>query len=381
MSSPSSSNLQTGWAFRVATVAGIPIRIHFTFVLILVWVGFRSEPAGGSLVLQFLFLFLLFTCVVLHELGHALMAKRFGVETLEIVLYPIGGIARLKSMPSGLAELLIAIAGPAVNLAIVAVLFPAVVLWSPELVQNAELTGLPQLAVYVFLANIMLFLFNLIPAFPMDGGRILRSGLTVLGMPEDRATNIAAGIGQSIAVVFALVALFTNPILLLIAMFVFLGAGQEAAFVRRRFMVRGRTAREAMITRFETLAPQDTLRSAAELLLDSHQQDFPVIDAWKRVVGLLSRSAILEGLAQNDPSSAVLTVMDRAVHSVAPESSMNDVLRMFQESGGKPVLVMKDGDLVGMVTLDNLAEFIELARRASAAASRERRIRTRIQIE
>ena len=370
MSSPSSSNLQTGWAFRVATVAGIPIRIHFTFVLILVWVGFRNEPAGGSLVLQFLFLFLLFTCVVLHELGHALMAKRFGVETLEIVLYPIGGIARLKSMPSGLAELLIAIAGPAVNLVIVALLFPAVVLWSPELVQNAELTGLPQLAVYVFLANMMLFLFNLIPAFPMDGGRILRSGLTLLGMPEDRATNIAAGIGQSIAVVFALVALFTNPILLLIALFVFLGAGQEAAFVRRRFMVRGRTAREAMITRFETLAPQDTLRRAAELLLDSHQQDFPVIDAWKRVVGPLSRSVILEGLAQNDPSSAVLTVMDRDVHSVAPESSMNDVLRMFQDSGGKPVLVMKDGDLVGMVTLDNLAEFIELARRAATAASR-----------
>jgi Zn-dependent protease len=361
----SSSNLQTGWAFRVATVAGIPIRIHFTFVLILVWVAVSDEQAGANMVLRFLFLFLLFTCVVLHELGHALMARRFGVETLEIVLYPIGGIARLKSMPSGKAELLIAIAGPAVNVAIVAMLFPAVVLWLPEIIRSAEITGIPQLVVLVFFANIMLFLFNLIPAFPMDGGRILRSGLTVLGMPEDRATNIAAGIGQAIAVVFALLGLFTRASwgLLLIALFVFLGASQEAAFVRRRFMVRGRSAREAMITRFDTMAPQDTLRQAAELLLDSHQQDFPVIDAWKRVVGLLSRSAILEGLAHHDPGSAVLNIMDRDIHAVAPESSMDDVLRMFQESDGKPLLVMSDGDLVGMVTLDNLAEFIELARR------------------
>jgi len=365
----SSPNAQTGWSFRIATVAGIPIRIHITFLLILLWVGYSATRQGQDVFLSLLVLFLLFTCVVLHELGHALTAKRFGVETLEIVLYPIGGVARLKSMPSGKAELLIAIAGPAVNLLIIVLLLPAAVFFVGLALFQGEffrLSGLAGIVGFLIKINGILLAFNLIPAFPMDGGRILRSALTLL-MPENRATNIAAGIGQAIAVVFAVVGLFWNPILLLIAMFVFLGAGQEAAFVQRRFMVRGRTAREAMATRFVTLAPNDSLRRAAELLLDSHQQDFPVIDAWGRVVGLLSRAGILQGLAQHDAGESVLTVMDRDVTSVHPDSTMDDVLRRFQETGGKPVLVMDDNGLVGMVTLENLTRFLEVARRATSA--------------
>jgi len=373
MSPSSSSEPQTGWAFRVATVAGIPIRIHFTFVLILVYVGFLSSGQGHAVLPAFLGLFVVFVCVILHELGHALVARRFGVETLEIVLYPIGGVARLKSLPSGKAELLIAIAGPAVNLAILMLLFPVAVfmlglaLFQGEMFDLEGSAGLLGLLIWV---NGMLLLFNLIPAFPMDGGRILRSTLTLLGMPEDRATNIAAGIGQAIAVLFAIIGLLSRePFLVLIALVVFLGAGQEAAFVQRRFLVRGRTAREAMITRFDTMAPQDSLRRAAELLLDSHQQDFPVVDAWGRVAGLLSRSAILEGLAKPEPGGAVLEIMDRRIHTVAPESSMEEVLRRFQESGGRPVLVMDRDKLVGMLTLDKLAEFIEVARRRPATAA------------
>jgi len=365
----SSPNAQTGWSFRIATVAGIPIRIHITFLLILLWVGYSATRQGQDVFLSLLVLFLLFTCVVLHELGHALAAKRFGVETLEIVLYPIGGVARLKSMPSGKAELLIAIAGPAVNLLIIVLLLPAAVFFVGLALFQGDLfrmSGLAGIVVFLIKINGILLAFNLIPAFPMDGGRILRSALTLL-MPEDRATNIAAGIGQAIAVLFAVVGLFWNPILLLIAMFVFLGAGQEAAFVQRRFMVRGRTAREAMVTRFVTLAPNDSLRRAAELLLDSHQQDFPVIDAWGRVVGLLSRAGILQGLAQYEAGESVLTAMDRDVTTVRPDSTMDDVLRRFQETGGKPVLVMDDNGLVGMVTLENLTRFLEVARRATSA--------------
>ena len=365
----SSPNAQTGWSFRIATVAGIPIRIHITFLLILLWVGYSATRQGQDVFLSLLVLFLLFTCVVLHELGHALTAKRFGVETLEIVLYPIGGVARLKSMPSGTAELLIAIAGPAVNLLIIVLLLPAAVFFVGLALFQGDLfrlSGLAGIVVFLIKINGILLAFNLIPAFPMDGGRILRSALTLL-MPEDRATNIAAGIGQAIAVLFAVVGLFWNPILLLIAMFVFLGAGQEAAFVQRRFMVRGRTAREAMATRFVTLAPNDSLRRAAELLLDSHQQDFPVIDAWGRVVGLLSRAGILQGLTQHDAGEPVLTVMDRDITTVDPDSTMDVVLRRFQETGGKPVLVMDDDNLVGMVTLENLTRFLEVARRATSA--------------
>jgi Zn-dependent protease/CBS domain-containing protein len=376
MASSSSSHLQTGWAFRIATVAGIPIRIHFTFVLILLYVGFLSSNQGHAVVAALAGLLMVFVCVVLHELGHALVARRFGVETLEIVLYPIGGVARLKSLPSGKAELLIAIAGPAVNLLIVVlVLSVAVFLLGLAWLQGEMfLLQVPKDSlVFLLQVNVMLLLFNLIPAFPMDGGRILRSTLTLLGMPEDRATGIAAGIGQAIAVVFAIVGLVsTQPFLVLIALFVFLGAGQEAAFVQRRLLVRGRTAREAMITRLDTLAPQDSLRRAAEMLLDSHQHDFPVVDAWGRVVGLLSRSAILEGLAKPEPGGAVLEIMDRNLCSVAPESPMEEVLRRFQESGGKPLLVMEGDGLVGMLTLDKLAEFIEIARRSPTPAVEER---------
>jgi stage IV sporulation protein FB len=225
--------------------------------------------------------------------------------------------------------------------------------------------GLPGLALYLVKMNAILFLFNLVPAFPMDGGRILRATLS-LRLPEDRATNIAAGIGQAIAVVFAVVGLFKDPVLLLIALFVFLGAGHEAAFVQRRFMVRGRFAREAMITRFETLAPQDSLRRTAQLLLDSHQQDFPVIDAWGRIAGILSRSAALQGLARSGPGAAVLEVMDREVPVVAPGAPMDEVLRLFQTDAGKPVLVVDGDALVGMITLENLAEFIEIARSTAA---------------
>jgi Zn-dependent protease/CBS domain-containing protein len=360
--------VHTGWSFQLATVAGIPIRIHFTFVLILVWFGWISTQQGGDLFLSLVALLLLFACVVLHELGHALTAQRFGVQTQEIVLYPIGGIARLKSMPSGKAELVIAIAGPLVNVVIVALLLPLVAWIGPATVNRLPLiVNPPQIVGFLILSNGALFLFNLIPAFPMDGGRVLRAALT-LQMPEDRATNIAAGIGQAIAVLFAVVGLFWNPFLLLIALFVFMGAGQEAAFVQRRFMVRGRFAREAMITRFETLAPQDDLRHATQLLLDSHQHDFPVVDAWGRIAGVLSRSAMLASLAERGPAAAVLEIMDREVSTVEQGAAMDEVLRRLQTDPGKPVLVVQDGRLVGMITLENLAEFIEIARRSEAAA-------------
>jgi Zn-dependent protease/predicted transcriptional regulator len=349
-------------------VLGIPIRIHLTFFLILLWFGGDAAGRGESAFLAIVFALLLFACVVLHELGHAAMARRFGVKTTEIVLYPIGGVARLENMPSGLAELLIALAGPAVNavLSIGLVVF----LWaSGDLFPDGlgQLQTAADLVPGLLLANLSLLFFNLIPAFPMDGGRVLRATLTFV-TSEDRATSIAAAVGQGIAVLFGAAGLFTrNYVLLFIALFVFLGAGQEAAFRRQRAVVLGRRAREAMVTRFETLAPQDSLGRAAELLLATHQQDFPVVSAWSRVVGVLSRSALLRGLAERGTDAAVLDVMHRDPVPVSPDADLEQVLRHLQANPGVPVLVVEGEELRGMITLENLTEFIEVTRRFGTA--------------
>lgn len=352
------------WSMRVGSLLGIPIRIHFTFVLLLLWFGTVSAGQGEGFLGGVVFMLLLFGCVVLHELGHAVMAKRFGVETREIVLYPIGGVARLERIPSGKAELLIALAGPAVN----AVLAGLLMGWL--LVRQVRAPGSPMelltdapVVWQLLTANLTLFFFNLIPAFPMDGGRVLRATLSLF-LGEDRATSIAATVGQGMAILFAVLALFpppVKPVLLLIAIFVFLGAAQEAAFQRNRTAVRGLTARAAMVTRFETLAPNDSLARAAELLLATHQHDFPVIDAWGRVAGVLQRSALLAGLAGEGRESAVLEYMDREPIAVPPTAPLEEVLRLLQSRPMGPVLVVGEGGLEGMITLENFGELIEIS--------------------
>jgi CBS domain-containing protein len=214
------------------------------------------------------------------------------------------------------------------------------------------------------MANLILAFFNLIPAFPMDGGRVLRATLSLF-LGQDRATNIAATVGQGMAILFAVLALFpppVKPVLLLIAIFVFLGAGQEAAFQRGRSAVRGLTAQAAMVTRFETLRPDESLGRAAELLLATHQHDFPVIDAWGRVAGVLHRSALLAGLAGEGRDHPVLELMDREPLAVAPETPLEEVLRLLQSRPLGPILVIGEQGLAGMITFENFGELIEVSR-------------------
>lgn len=362
---PREDEAPTPWSIRVGRYFGIPVRIHFTFLLLLVWVGLQARSAGREAIPQIILILLLFACVVLHEFGHAGVARLFGVKTKDIVLYPIGGVARLENMPSGRAELLIALAGPAVNLFIVVVLLGVMLAVGAKIPITPEgfarRAGIVQ---YLVVANLSLFLFNLLPAFPMDGGRVLRAALTFF-TSEERATRIAAAIGQTFAVGFFVLWLFQPAAwwLALIGLFVFLGAGQEAAYQTRRAMVRGRSAREAMLTRFDVLAPQDTLGRAAELLLATSQQDFPVVDAWNRVVGILPRSLLLQGLAQAGREAAVLDVMRREPKIVASTAPLDEVLRALQADPGVPVVVSDGEGIAGMITLENLAEFIEIARR------------------
>ena len=367
-------------AFRIGTVLGIPIRIHFTFLLLLIWWGAGSAQAGRGFLDGVVFILLVFACVVLHELGHAAVGHKFGVQTREIVLYPIGGVARLDRIPAGMAEFWIALAGPAVNFVLgsALLLFLMVKGEAPTFDgQGMVFTGAPLVGRFV-LINFTLFAFNLfIPAFPMDGGRALRAGLSVF-LGQARATRIAARIGQGVALVMALIAIVPpfNPVFLLIAFFVFIGAGQEAAYERSRSALAGLTARNAMITRYETIAPQESVGRAAELLLSGHQQDFPVVDAWGRIAGLLPRGALLGALASpGGRERAVLEVMDREPQTVSVDMPLEAVLRHLQSRPLQPILVIgqsagQEGGttgLVGMITLDNLGELIQISQSSRPA--------------
>jgi Zn-dependent protease/CBS domain-containing protein len=350
------------WSFRIGTALGIPIRVHATLLLLVVWLASTAMAAGESALVATAFPILVLGCIVLHELGHAATAQVFGVKTRDIVLYPIGGVARLESMPSGTAELAIAVAGPLVNLVIGGLLFVVALVAGVPLVMPSAPTG--SLVTNLIVANAMLFLFNLVPAFPMDGGRILRALLTLV-LPEDRATQIAAGVGQVLALGFGVFAVATGQwLLLVIALFVFLGAAQEAAFTRGRAAVRGRTAREAMVTRFETLTPQDPISRGTALLLESHQHDFPVIDAWGRLAGLVTRPQLLEAFARQGGDTPVLDVMLREPPTVPPDAGLEQVLQLLQQAPGLPLLVVDEDRLLGMITVENLSELIELTRRA-----------------
>jgi Zn-dependent protease/CBS domain-containing protein len=362
-SADSAAQAGSRWSFQIATLLGIPIRVHVTFLALLVWFATMAAATSRDVKAELAFVLGVFTCVVLHELGHAAMAKRFGVRTREIVLYPIGGVARLERIPGGVAELLIALAGPAVNVVIGAVLAVALAAYGAPMPLSIafpwEGAGLVQKLLW---ANVMLVLFNMIPAFPMDGGRVLR-GLLSISLGQDRATRIAAIVGQLFAVLFAVMGLWTGQFLLVfIGVFVFLGASQEAAYQRGRSAVAGRVAKDAMISRFEVLRPQDSLGRAAELLLATHQHDFPVLDAWDRVAGVLPRVRLLEELARSGSATPVLDVMQRDPVVVAPDTPLDAVLGHLQADPVRPLLVVENGKLAGMLTLENLSEFIVIAR-------------------
>jgi Zn-dependent protease len=221
-------------SIKIASVFGIEVRIHVTFLLLLAWYWFRGYQIAGlsSAIQAVLFILALFACVLLHEFGHAFAARAFGIRTPDITLLPIGGVARLNRIPdTPWQELVVAIAGPLVNVVIAA--FLILVIHGTAGLQQVEYLEDPriELLAKLLIINVWLVLFNLIPAFPMDGGRVLRA-LLAMAMPYARATLIAARIGQGLAIVFGIFGFFGNPFLILIAYFIFVGAQQEAAMAQ-----------------------------------------------------------------------------------------------------------------------------------------------------
>ena len=358
------------WAVRIATVAGIPIRLHFTFLLFLVYVGLPKP--GGHAWLNVALVVTLFLCVVLHELGHSVVALRYGIPVSSITLYPIGGVASIEKRPKPKQEFWIALAGPAVNVVIALAL--ALILAAQHVplptsgASRLGLGGVNGFLFWVMSLNVMLVLFNLIPAFPMDGGRVLRAVLA-MNMPPVRATQIAAGIGQFIAIAAGLLALLSqNYWYLLIAFFVYMGAGQEAGAYRQAALIEGVHVREAMITDVRTLNVGNTLKEAADILLDTSQHDFPVLHG-DAVQGLLTRDDLLRALAEQGPGGYVAGAMNRRFVAAGPDDDLGEALPRLQATPG-PLLVLDGDRLLGIVTGENVAEFFAIRQIAAARSGR-----------
>jgi stage IV sporulation protein FB len=350
------------WSASIGSVGGTQVRIHFTFLLLLLWFAIAGWISAGptAAISTVTFIVLLFLCVVLHEFGHIFAARQFGVHTPEIVLLPIGGVSRLERIPEEpRAEFLIALAGPAVTLVIALGLIALLGgLPPPETLTKIE--GPRALLAQLAYANVVLFVFNLVPAFPMDGGRVLRAGLAAW-FGHTRGTTIAAGVGQAVAVLLGVAGIFSgNIILVLVAVFVFLAAGSERGVVEMRGITSGRPASESMITRFVPLAPGEPVSRAATELIRTEQREFPVIDGNGRLRGMLMREGIIRALVEGGPDTPIERVMESDIPTVSRWTRMDDIVPLLV-GGAKAVGVTgDDGRCVGFITWDNLMEEVAI---------------------
>jgi Zn-dependent protease/CBS domain-containing protein len=350
------------WSLNIGTIAGTAIRVHITFLLFLVWIFAANYASGGpdAAWSGLLFMILLFACVVAHEFGHILTARTFGVSTSDVTLLPIGGVARLERIPEEpRQEFLIAIAGPAVN---VVIAFALVLLAGAHLDIGALSVDSAQISMIDRLANVNLFLaaFNMIPAFPMDGGRVLRA-LLATRMGYTHATEVAASVGQAVAFVLGFIGLLWSPILIFIAIFVYLAAASEAHLVAMRAMSHGVPVTNAMMTQFAKLTPQAHVDEAVQTLLRTSQSEFPVVDAADKPVGLLGRGDLIRALKQFGPDARVADVMTTKVPTVNQRRRLEDALRLLQEKAAPAVAVVDaEGRLVGLVTSETVGEMMML---------------------
>ncbi len=363
------------WSWRLGRLFGVDVFVHATFVILLVWVGMghymREGTVHGALV-GVAFILAVFGIVVLHELGHALMARRFGIRTKDITLLPIGGVARLERMPEKpRQELLVALAGPAVNVALALVLFVILKATGEPIAPGDQrlLGGAPFLTKLLWV-NVTLAVFNLLPAFPMDGGRALRALLALRG-DYVRATRTAAALGQGMALLLGLLGLFTNPFLVFIALFVWIGAAGEAGAVQTTAALAGLPVRAAMQTDFRVLAAHDSLATAAHALLAGSQIDFPVVDEGGALVGVLTRANLIQGLTTGGPDRTVAAAMVRRFETADPGEMLDGAFARLQGCECSSLPVVRHGRVLGIVTMENIGELMLLqdALRASRGAA------------
>jgi Zn-dependent protease/CBS domain-containing protein len=351
------------WSLNIGKVAGTIVRVHITFLLFLAWIFAASYASGGAATAwdSLAFMVLLFLCVLLHEFGHIFTARAFGVPTPYVTLLPIGGVAQLERIPEEpWEEFLIAIAGPLVNVVIAAAL---VYLFDAQLhanaaraVDNLNIPLVDRLAA----VNLFLALFNMIPAFPMDGGRVLRA-LLASRFGYVRATEIAASIGQFVAFALGFIGLMSNPILIFIAIFVYLAASSEAHMVALRAASRGVPVSYAMMTQFSTLSPDAHIDEAVQTLLQTSQGEFPVVDGSGKPIGVLGRGDLIRAIKARGPDARVAEAMATEMPTIGHRATLEQAFKLLQQKSAPAVGVIDaGGKLVGLVTSETIAEMMML---------------------
>jgi Zn-dependent protease/predicted transcriptional regulator len=352
------------WSLYLGVFSGIKVYVHWTFLILVGWIFLMHAQMGHdwSAGLEgVVFILALFVCVVLHEFGHALTAKRFKIKTRDITLYPIGGIASLESLPQKPGqELLVALAGPAVNLVIAGLLWIYMLSFGPLPDWSAFRNPDDQPNLYfvfnLFAANIVLGVFNLIPAFPMDGGRVLRA-ILAFSMDRTKATRIAAAIGQFLAMLFVFFGFFYNFWLVFMGLFIYLGAGGEMAYEVTKNILGGLRVADVLMTRFTVLSPDDTLEKAVQVLLAGQEQEF-LITRNEQVEGVLTRKELINGLSAFGKTSLISGSMRKDFLILAPEMNLQDVYTQMITNTCTVFPVQKNGELLGMIDKENIMELI-----------------------
>jgi len=350
-----------GWSLNIGRIFGIRFRIHITFFLLLffVFISVLNQYGINRAILSTLFICAVFVCVLIHEIGHSLIARRFGKEAKSITLLPIGGVATMEEMPEKPAqEILMSIIGPFINLAIAGILYLVI----------GRKVGVTMPSIYpdsagAFFAaligvNIILAIFNLIPAFPMDGGRVLR-GILAMNMDYVTATSVAVYIGQAMAMFFIFFGIFFNWWLALIGLFLYIGAGSEKQHVVLRSFLHEVPVSEAMTTDFRSLRPDELLSDAVEHFHHGCQDDFPVIGE-RGIEGILTRHEILASIHGKGLDVPISEVMDRSFSSVTPAVALDDVYKRLLSSQKTAMAVVEEGEVKGMVCLDGISRYFML---------------------
>lgn len=352
------------YSLGLGKIAGIQISVHWTFLILIAWIfisHYRQGHDAQQALLGVVFIFGLFLCVTLHELGHALTAKRYHIKTKSITLLPIGGVAQMERMPEKPAqELWVALAGPAVNVVLAILLYTFLSLSDsfPQTLTAEVLENLKGVGFWLnlFFANMVLAVFNLIPAFPMDGGRVLRALLS-FAYSREKATRIAAGIGQVLAIGFVFLGFYANIWLIFIGVFIYLGAGAEAFYETTKSALTGHSIRDAMMQQFTTLRPDDSLDKVVQILLDGQEQEFIVIENGQ-VVGILTRRELIRGLAEHGKQALISMVMRRDFLTLHPGMTLTEVYQLLATNACAVAPVIDNGQLIGVVDRENINELI-----------------------
>jgi Zn-dependent protease/predicted transcriptional regulator len=356
------------WSLSVGKIFGIKFKIHVTFFFLLVFIFFigLSQRGLDKAVVAVLFICAIFASGLIHEVGHSLIARRFGKEAKSITLLPIGGVATMEEMPEKpVQEIAMTIVGPFINLAIAGILYLIIGRWSGLNMPNLYPDTAKEFFGGIIGINIILAIFNLVPAFPMDGGRVLRA-ILALRIDYVRATSIAVFIGQAIAMLFIFYGIFFNLWLAFIGVFLYMGAGSEKQHVMLSSVLNRVTAGEVMSTDFRSLQPDEPLSKALEHIYHGCQDDFPVMDE-RGIIGVLTRDQILSTIHEKGNNVPVSEVMDRNFESVDPGTPLDEVYKRFQGGNKTATVVMQDGKLEGMLCLNGISRYLMIQSALSKA--------------